>query len=210
MRISEVSELTNTPASTIRAYEKWGVITPPQRQSNGYRVYEIYHVTQYFDTPDTYDLCTRVTKTATDKIFEGKMAWFELLQNLITAVTLFALVLNIAWYTLPCSLLTVLPMILLNHRKAKDMQKAEEERAYYDRKSTYAANLLLHKDSLMETKVFGSRAYIQKIWSDNLIQSMKRKREISLHAGKQGAVVNMVYTWAGLPVSFFVLWQVTK
>lgn len=165
---------------------------------------------QYFDTPDTYDLCTRVTKTATDKIFEGKMAWFELLQNLITAVTLSALVINIAWYTLPCSLITVLPMILLNHRKAKDMQKAEEERTYYDRKSTYAANLLLHKDSLMETKVFGSRAYIQKIWSDNLIQSMRRKREISLHAGKQGAVVNMVYTWAGLPVSFFVLWQVTK
>lgn len=165
---------------------------------------------QYFDTPDTYDLCTRVTKTATDKIFEGNIAWFELLQNLITAVTLSALVMNIAWYTLPCSLLTVLPMILLNHRKAKDMQKAEEERAYYDRKSTYAANLLLHKDSLMETKVFGSRTYIQKIWSDNLIQSMKRKREISLHAGKQGAVVNMVYTWAGLPVSFFVLWQVTK
>lgn len=165
---------------------------------------------QYFDTPDTYNLCTRVTKTATDKIFEGKMAWFELLQNLIAAVTLSALVVNIAWYTLPCSLLTVLPMILLNHRKAKDMQKAEEERAYYDRKVTYAANLLLQKDSLMETKVFGSRAYIQKIWSDNLIQSMKRKREISLHAGKQGAVVNMIYTWAGLPVSFFVLWQVTK
>ena len=46
MRISEVSELTNTPASTIRAYEKWGLITPPQRQSNGYRVYETYHVTQ--------------------------------------------------------------------------------------------------------------------------------------------------------------------
>ena len=37
MKISEISELTNTPASTIRAYEKWGLITPPQRQSNGYR-----------------------------------------------------------------------------------------------------------------------------------------------------------------------------
>lgn len=164
----------------------------------------------YLDTPDTYDLCTRVTKTATDKIFEGNIAWFELLQNLIIAVTLSVLVINIAWYTLPCSLITVLPMILLNHRKARDMQKAEEERAYYDRKSTYAASLLLHKDSLMETKVFGSRDYLQKIWSDNLIQSMKRKREISLHAGKQGAVVNMVYTWAGLPMSFFVLWQVTR
>lgn len=46
MKISEISELTNTPTSTIRAYEKWGLITPPQRQSNGYRVYETYHVTQ--------------------------------------------------------------------------------------------------------------------------------------------------------------------
>ena len=46
MRISEVSELTNTSASTIRAYEKWGLITLPQRQRNGYRVYEVYHVTQ--------------------------------------------------------------------------------------------------------------------------------------------------------------------
>lgn len=46
MKISEISELTNTPASTIRAYEKWGLITLPQRQSNRYRVYEAYHVTQ--------------------------------------------------------------------------------------------------------------------------------------------------------------------
>lgn len=46
MKISEISRLTNTPTSTIRAYEKWGLITPPKRQSNGYRVYETYHVTQ--------------------------------------------------------------------------------------------------------------------------------------------------------------------
>lgn len=46
MRISSVSKLSNTPVSTIRAYEKWGMISPVERLENGYRVFEQYHVTQ--------------------------------------------------------------------------------------------------------------------------------------------------------------------
>ena len=46
MRISSVSRLTDTPVSTIRAYETWGLLTPPRRLENGYREFEAYHIAQ--------------------------------------------------------------------------------------------------------------------------------------------------------------------
>lgn len=46
MLISELSSLTNTPLSTIRAYEKWNFISSAVRQENGYRTFDFYHVTQ--------------------------------------------------------------------------------------------------------------------------------------------------------------------
>lgn len=164
---------------------------------------------QYFDSADTYDLCTRTTKVAEDKMVNWHLNLLDLMKNLVSAVSLAILVIDIAWWTLPFCLVTVIPMILLNLRKAKDMHEAEEARAYYDRKADYASGLILHKESLMELKLFRSMQYIRKIWSENLENSASKKREISFHAGKQGAVVNMIYAWAGIPVVLVVLWQVT-
>ena len=39
LRISEVAERTGLPASTIRYYESAGLVEPPERGSNGYRLY---------------------------------------------------------------------------------------------------------------------------------------------------------------------------
>lgn len=40
MRIGEVAERTQVPAKTIRYYESIGLLPPPGRSSNGYRVYD--------------------------------------------------------------------------------------------------------------------------------------------------------------------------
>ncbi len=40
MKISELAQTTHIPAKTIRYYESVGLITPAQRESNGYRYYQ--------------------------------------------------------------------------------------------------------------------------------------------------------------------------
>ena len=40
MLIGELAELSGTSAKTIRYYEGIGLLPPPERESNGYRVYE--------------------------------------------------------------------------------------------------------------------------------------------------------------------------
>lgn len=165
---------------------------------------------RYFDMTSTYDLCDRTTKVAVDKFYQRDMYRFELMQNIISSISMILFIIQIAWWALPFSFLTVLPMVLINYKKAKDMHDMEEKRAYYDRKAKYASNLMLQKDSLMEEKVYRSYPYIKQIWSENFIQSSKAKRAIALHSGKQGAIVNMIYSWAGAPILFFIVWQVMK
>jgi len=46
MKISQVSKLTNTPASTIRDYEALKFIEPVARLDNGYRVFNERHIVQ--------------------------------------------------------------------------------------------------------------------------------------------------------------------
>jgi len=46
MKISEISKLTHTPASTIRDYEALKFIEPAQRLDNGYRVFNERHIIQ--------------------------------------------------------------------------------------------------------------------------------------------------------------------
>ena len=46
MNISQVAKLTNLSAKSIRLYESKGVIAPPQRSENGYRVYHQSHVNE--------------------------------------------------------------------------------------------------------------------------------------------------------------------
>ncbi|KLV09307.1 transcriptional regulator [Photobacterium aquae] len=46
MNISEVAQLTGLTAKTIRFYEDKGIISPPQRAANGYRLYGDRHVNE--------------------------------------------------------------------------------------------------------------------------------------------------------------------
>ena len=44
MKIGELSHATGVDTDTIRFYERTGVLPPPARQTNGYRVYGTEHI----------------------------------------------------------------------------------------------------------------------------------------------------------------------
>jgi MerR family copper efflux transcriptional regulator len=46
MNISQIARQTRLSAKSIRLYEEKGIISPPQRADNGYRVYDQSHVEQ--------------------------------------------------------------------------------------------------------------------------------------------------------------------
>lgn len=44
MRIGELAKLVGVDVQTIRFYEREGLLAPPERQQNGYRIYTEQHV----------------------------------------------------------------------------------------------------------------------------------------------------------------------
>jgi MerR family copper efflux transcriptional regulator len=44
MNANKLSQLTGVAKETLRYYEKVGVITPPERSANGYRIYQDWHI----------------------------------------------------------------------------------------------------------------------------------------------------------------------
>lgn len=44
MRIGELAQLTGVDVETIRYYEKAGLLPPPAREANSYRVYGVQHI----------------------------------------------------------------------------------------------------------------------------------------------------------------------
>ena len=46
MQIRELADKTGVPAKTIRYYESIGILPPPKRQPNGYRIYDESDVTR--------------------------------------------------------------------------------------------------------------------------------------------------------------------
>ena len=44
MRIGELAEFTGVAVETVRYYEKSGLLSPPARAANGYRLYEAAHL----------------------------------------------------------------------------------------------------------------------------------------------------------------------
>ena len=47
MRIGQLAQLVGVDTQTIRFYEQQGLLPPPGRQENGYRVYTEKHVESY-------------------------------------------------------------------------------------------------------------------------------------------------------------------
>lgn len=44
MRIGQLAKLTGVNVQTIRFYEREGLLAPPERQENGYRIYTQWHI----------------------------------------------------------------------------------------------------------------------------------------------------------------------
>lgn len=91
MNSKELSELTNTPISTIRYYEKIGLIPLPTRHENNYRDYAENYVTRLqlikylsglgfklFDIKDLFEALQKDSVTKSD-ILNSLQAQFELL-----------------------------------------------------------------------------------------------------------------------------------
>lgn len=46
-RVSEVASIIGLHPNTVRLYEDWGLITKPERQPNGYRIYTDLHIAEF-------------------------------------------------------------------------------------------------------------------------------------------------------------------
>lgn len=164
----------------------------------------------HFDNPDVYDLCKRIQKNSETDIAQTVFSVAEFIKSLVTTVLLAIIIIDIAWWALPFSFVTVLPMILVKLKREDETHKAEEERAIYNRMAKYISGLLVDKSNIKEVRIFNNISYLQKKWAENLEESDTRERNIQTKAAKHSAVINMIYAWAGSPVAFFILYCVSR
>ena len=44
---SQIAKIVGVHPNTVRMYEKWGLISIPDRKANGYRIYTDIHIAQF-------------------------------------------------------------------------------------------------------------------------------------------------------------------
>lgn len=163
-----------------------------------------------FENTNVYDLCKRVEKNSEKDMANTVFYVAEFCKNVISTILLSLIIIRIAWWALPISFATVLPMILVKLKREDEQHKAEEERAVYNRMAKYISGLITDKSSTKEVRIFNNLNYLQKKWENNITESDARERKIQTKAAKHSAIINMIYAWAGSPVSFFILYCVSK
>lgn len=163
-----------------------------------------------FENKNVYDLCKRMEKNSEKDMANTVFNVAEFCKNVISTILLSLIIIKIAWWALPVSFATVLPMILVKLKREEEQHKAEEERAIYNRMAKYISGLITDKSSTKEVRIFNNLNYLQKKWENNITESDTRERKIQTKAAKHSAVINMIYAWAGSPVSLFILYCVSK
>ena len=68
MRIGQLARLVGVDTQTIRFYEQQGLLPPPDRQQNGYRVYTEKHGERLAYQDDPHQPCTAVNALLDDHI----------------------------------------------------------------------------------------------------------------------------------------------
>ena len=85
MKIGALAEATGTPVETIRFYEREGLLPPPARADNNYRVYLPAHAERLaFKTPNFYECAwIKIDRGFSDAF--GKDPWVASTQRHVLA-----------------------------------------------------------------------------------------------------------------------------
>ena len=155
-----------------------------------------------FDNTEVYDLSTRTLVEVETKVSQTVFSTLSLFSNVISAIGISYIVISIAWWMLPLSIVGAIPMFFVKFKSSDELNKAEKEMTYYNRISNYISNTILNKESMQEIKLFGILDYLKNIWKSNADKSFKRSLIVESKYGKRGALVNILYVWVGTPLTF--------
>lgn len=155
-----------------------------------------------FDDKEIYDLSTRTLTEVETKVSQTVFSALSLLSNVISAIGISYVVISLAWWMLPLSIVGAIPMFFVKFKSSEELNKAEKEMTYFNRISTYISNIILNKESMKEIKLFGILDYLKNIWRNNTEKSFKRRLIVESKYGKRGALVNILYVWVGTPLTF--------
>ena len=165
---------------------------------------------EYFDDKEIYDLITRTMKEAESKITGTVYHTLQLLSKVISVVGISYIVISIAWWMLPLSIMGTIPMFCVKFKSSDELNKAEKEMTYFNRVSTYISNIILNKESMKEIKLFHIFDYLIDIWKNSIEKSFQRTLLIQSKYGRRGALVNILYVWVGAPLTFINILFVIK
>ena len=116
-----------------------------------------------FDDKEIYDLSTRMLTEVETKVSQTVFSVLSLLSNVISAIGISYVVISLAWWMLPLSIVGAIPMFFVKFKSSEELNKAEKEMTYFNRISTYISNIILNKESMKEIKLFGILDYLKNI-----------------------------------------------
>ena len=157
---------------------------------------------EYFDDMKVYDISTRTLIETELKITETVYNTLVLLSNVISAIGISCIVISVAWWMFPLSILGSIPMLFVKFKSSDELNKAEKEMTFFNRVSSYVSSIILNKESMKEIKLFNTFDYLKNIWKTNLDKSFKRTLAVQSKYGKRGALINILYVWVGTPFTF--------
>ena len=95
---------------------------------------------------EVYDLIARTLFDAESKITGTVYHTLGLITSVISAIGLLSIVISIAWWMAPLSILGAIPMFIVKFKASDELNRAEKEMTFFNRVSTYVSNLILNKE----------------------------------------------------------------
>ncbi|MBF0565749.1 MAG: ABC transporter ATP-binding protein [Nitrospirae bacterium] len=163
-----------------------------------------------YEDPKYYDQLQLLQKQIDKKPVYFSLFFIEIIQQVLTVGTLFAILFYICWWLPLLLLITAIPEIIVSFKTTQNVWSVSEENSVEMRKMQYFSNIMLTNTYAKEVKVFGFGSYLIQRYRQtffNFYQSMQKIRKKGV---LRTAMFALVYTLGNALAFYFVLKQAFK
>ena len=161
----------------------------------------------YFDDAYFHNVFFRAVAESTTKPLGVFYNVVNMLQELLTVVSLAVLLMSLHWLLPIVLVLLGVPIVAVRVWFSRQQYNLQQEQTIDERKTQYYNRVLTSREFAKEVRVFGLSAHFRSLYLDTLFALRHKRMQLLLRGEAREVVVQFVASVAFVAVFGFVMWQ---
>ena len=162
----------------------------------------------YFENAAFYDRLENAQREAREGPMQIVTESFAVAQNLITLVTLSALLFTISWWIVIVVIVTTIPALIVEIRYSRERFRLQTWRSPEVRRLGYFRWLITNDDYIKELRIFNLGRYLIDIYRQTFNKFFRENRSLTLRSARATAILQVIGAVSSGGVFAFVAFQV--